>query len=341
LPPEIEPRSADISAVVQGTFHSVVSGTKCAALDNLTAITWSSSGSILATAGNSDGSIRIWGRTDRKQVARLTGHEAAVISISWSPDGRYLAPYDKGKNAILWDTGSWAQTANLFVHNGDQYSARTIQWAPDGKHLGINSNDGIQYMSIDNPNVYGLFCDWPCGPEFSFSPDGKKIAAFGFYGSDGYRIKIWNISTKELTASLLSVEGQYMTTLAWSPDGTTIAAAVPTLDSHSITPMVWFWRMDTQTRAEPKNPITYEGPIEDAVWAPDSSQVASGGYDGTVLLWDPASGEPWYVFGPDKIGLPSMIGACALAWSPDGNLLAIAFTSGKVVLWDVPPISSE
>jgi hypothetical protein len=35
LPPEIEPRSADISAVVQGTFHSVVLGTKCAALDTL------------------------------------------------------------------------------------------------------------------------------------------------------------------------------------------------------------------------------------------------------------------------------------------------------------------
>jgi hypothetical protein len=34
LPPEIEPRSADISAVVQGTFHSVVLGIKCAALDN-------------------------------------------------------------------------------------------------------------------------------------------------------------------------------------------------------------------------------------------------------------------------------------------------------------------
>jgi WD40 repeat protein len=309
----------------------------------LRAVAWSPDGGMLATAGNDDGSVRIWEKANLNQIALLQGHETAVISVSWSPDGKILASFDKSKKVTLWNSGAWTQISSFFVHDGTDLFNRHIQWAPDGSHLGINSMAGVQFLEFNNPNMYELFCESIClYSSFSFSPDGKEIAGLGPLSVTGYKITIWDISSKKITASLKSEEGAYRESLAWSPDGNTLAVASSLADvsAMEVTPEVWFWDMDSKTRINPMNKHSFQGIIEDMTWAPDSSQIASAGYDGTVLLWNPSTAEPWFAFGSDSIGLPSMIAICSLAWSPDGKVLAIAYQEGKVLFWDVPPIRS-
>ena len=76
----------------------------------------------------------------------------------------------------------------------------------------------------------------------------------------------------------------------------------------------------------PADPST----VSAVAFSPDSKLLASGGGDGTVRLWNPATGRP--------VGAPlhasARDGVFGVAFSPDGTLLASAGGDGTVRLWN-------
>jgi WD40 repeat protein len=72
------------------------------------------------------------------------------------------------------------------------------------------------------------------------------------------------------------------------------------------------------------------GSVNSVAFSPDGTSLAAGATDGTVRLWDVATGRP--IGGP----LTGPIGRVfSVAFSPAGKILAIVSADGILRLWDV------
>ncbi|MFZ9753320.1 MAG: WD40 repeat domain-containing protein, partial [Cyanobium sp.] len=74
--------------------------------------------------------------------------------------------------------------------------------------------------------------------------------------------------------------------------------------------------------------LLHPGPVLSVTWSADGQRLASGGSDGTVRVWEAASGRELAVLEGHK-GLVRSV-----SWSSDGQLLASGGEEGTVRLWD-------
>jgi eukaryotic-like serine/threonine-protein kinase len=72
------------------------------------------------------------------------------------------------------------------------------------------------------------------------------------------------------------------------------------------------------------------GPVWAVAFSPDGTRLAMALDDGTVKLWDPATGSP-------RLTLAAHAGPVwSVAFSPDGKLLATGSDDGTAKLWEIP-----
>ncbi|MEO3819204.1 trypsin-like peptidase domain-containing protein [Plantactinospora sp. B24E8] len=290
-------------------------------------------GSLLA-AGGGDNSVRVWQTATGRRVAVLNGHEKYVTSTSFSPSGRLLASGSADGTVRLWDVraGRAASVPILRPPGGNEFVKEAV-FSPDGRHViaGMNRSRSVQWWRVVDGAAVRSFVGHTEGVvSVGFSRDGHTVLS----GSLDRSAILWRAQTRVIDQS------HAPTAVAFSPDRRLLA--------FTRGSVVTLWDLAKQSVVRELN----TGVVTSLSFKPDSAALATAGADGTVRLWNLATGQA---------GRPGATGdgtvPYAVQYSPDGRVLAAfggpsldAINSGDVtilrlrlVLWDLaspnsPPV---
>jgi serine/threonine protein kinase len=163
-----------------------------------------------------------------REVTTLRGHQGYVSSVSFSPDGKFLASGSGDRTVKVWEVGSWREVATLRGHWGYVYS---VSFSSDGKFLASGSWDKtVKVWEVGSwREVATLRGHQGWVFSVSFSPDGKFLAS----GSGDKTVKVWEVGRWREVATLRGHQGRVYS-VSFSPDGNFLASG-----SSDKTVKVW------------------------------------------------------------------------------------------------------
>ena len=327
-----------VETPLQGPDFRLVS-TLAVCRGNLTSVALSADGQVVASTGGwalesglaagatrRDGTctVRVWDAVSGVELSAVSGHEATVRALAFSPDGQQLASGGGDCRIKLRALPDGRELHDLTVKS----QVLSVAFSPDGKFLAsghlYNMNTGDDCAIALWDTATGLVArDVACFRDtysvhvVTFSHDGRHIAA----GCES-NIKIWQVeSGREM--STLRGENR-VCCLAFSPDGRYIASG-----DAGTTVKLW----DFETLRETAAMRGHVGEITSVAFTHDSRHLITGSSDSTIRFWEVPTGRKAGVLDGDSsegYGPGFIVG---LRLSRNGEWLAAARTDGAVKIW--------
>jgi WD40 repeat protein len=272
-----------------------------------------------------DGAVRIWDAGSGRHLFSCAAHLGRVASISYSPDGRWLASANGATGEIrVWDmrTPPERQAAP-----GAPTPVHAVCFSPDGNRLAAAS--GIELLP-DNP---GQVTVWDAAAgitrlvlrhpspvhSVAFSPTGEFLAS----GDKVGLIRLWDVRAVEPTSGRLvrTLKGHkyHVKSVCFSPDGQLLA-------SGGLDHTVRLWEVGSG-RLLRKH--TLPGDVHSVCFDKTGRLAAAGGSGaaGEVVLWDRDGSEVRKFPGHSRP-------VFAVCFNQDGTRLASAGGDKIVRVWE-------
>lgn len=273
------------------------------------------------------GTAAVWTIGRRRPVTVLLGHTGQVDAVDYSRDGRLLATGATDGTARIWDS----RGRELLALTGDTAPVVGVAFTPNRRRLVTTSSDGtIRVWDITTAGSR----DWltlaadPGGVgTVTYSRDGKRLLTTGT--CDG-AVKLWNAVSGALLSSSASDYNHACSSrstgqrfpgevTASDHEGTISATAA---DNGTVQ------LLDGEGHMLRTLPGGHQG-VQTITFDATGRRVATGNWDGTVVVWDTATGRPLRTFATGG-GIVETV-----AFSPDGFELATGDEAATVKLWNL------
>ena len=153
----------------------------------------------------------------------------------------------------------------------------------------------------------------------AYSPDGSRLASIDYGGT----IIVWNTTTGEELLRLpgTSEPNDFVTNkrVTYSPDGKMLIAC----DRNQVK------IFDPTSGSLLKTLTGHEAYITSIAISTDGKLIASGGLDGSVIIWGISTGNPLLQLAAHTDAIEE------LTFNPDGNLLVTTGDDAAMRIWDV------
>jgi WD40 repeat protein len=297
-------------------------------------------GKALASARGQ--TIRWWDTaTGKEMFTQFEGHQAGVSSVAISSDGKRVA--SAGDHIRIWLAGTGKRERMIEVRG----HVASLAFARDDKTLVGAGRDKIVHLwDVATGKPAGEFKGHKhmlCG--VALSPDGRLLAS----GDVQSTIRIWDFKTGKVIHEFDLQSGTEALSLAFSPDSKTLACGGAWNDSSFLPKGVFIIQGVKMTRKEGNFVLQWDvatgkeirrfGGLKDKIksiaFAPDGHTLAAASRDGTIALWDSATGkERLYIVAHPNHKEAAFSNSPCLVFSPDSKLLASASTDQTIRFWD-------
>jgi WD40 repeat protein len=285
-------------------------------------VAWSADGTMIATATSQFGRrtvtpINVWDAQTGRLIAELTGHTREAHTVQWHPEGQQLLSAAYDNTARIWQVQP-ELTVNQLRENrvlrGHMDQVNVIAWTPDGSQLATGSEDGsIRVWDVASGEM--IETDYQSDlwgvQALDYSPDGRYLAA----GGGENWVRIWALTTDARIRRAQYEHGRHaspgvgnpmgITTVAWSPDSSTLA-------SSGYDALVKLWSAEGDGDADT---------LRQGGWHPLTLHWFA---DGERLLFGTRGPEIWNVVAGEQLPLDcGGLSVIAVELSPDDRYLVV------------------
>ncbi|QBD83794.1 hypothetical protein EPA93_45935 [Ktedonosporobacter rubrisoli] len=292
-------------------------------MGNISYLSWSSDGKMLATGGVAAHGTQVWEVSTGKRIAQssyklddASADANASSECVWVGNTFLLATIDTTdqQNPVI-------RVIDV-IHNNETYIYRWyaqqkqnggaspvhLAWSPDGSMIAsTNDAEGFrvwhagtgqdisQFLGQDSDLGIAAFLD--SDNKIAWAPDSKRVASWSGYGV----IHIWDSSNGQLICRYTKHWDQHKKDqslpevdvhLSWSPDGMSIASYVPTNPyAHSVDGLLHIWDAHSGNELNILKSVPQDSVMVDMRWSTDSQLLACVMNDLSIYIVDVRTGK--------------------------------------------------